>query len=454
MSEPNPTIPRLRCARCNGVFPAHETECPFCGASVESYGALGRFVEGLLPRDRGMTKVLSGLAVAVFLLVGLVAGSGAFLAPTTYTLIHFGAMFPPYVLEGEVWRLVTALFLHGGIIHIGFNVYALWSVGGLVENSYGKSRFLLAFVLTGVVSTLASLLWGLVAVDVAQAIPIPMLLDPAKATSFGTTSVGMSGAITGLIGVGVMGGHKVKNEVGTRVRNALLKWMGITVVFGLLVPGVDNAAHIGGFVAGLLLGLVLPLKSGAGRIGGYIFGGLSTVAGLAVVASLVLQGTTMPLQYPADVEAYPQGVFGMVIRAPNQDDGTFKESWKGCERAYGDLRSFADLKAADETIDRAVAACDEARYLRPIDPTGYVRSAYAYHLDGDDAEACRRVRSGRMLLEYRFGRADMGPADRASVSAVRRQFELVDSEAKCGGAAKGPTLDLPLPGPRESRPDR
>lgn len=433
MSEPTHTSPHLRCGRCNGVFPANQPECPFCGASVESWGALGRFIEGLLPRDRGMTKVLAGLAVAIYLLTGLIAGTGSLLAPTTYTLIHFGAMFPPYILEGEVWRLVTALFLHGGIIHIGFNMYAFWSVGALIENSYGKSRLLLAFVATGVISTLASLLWGFVAADVAEALPIPFILDPETVAGFGTPSVGMSGALTGLIGMGVGGGHKVKNETGTRVRNALLRWMGMLVVFGLVVPGVDNAAHIGGFVAGVLLGLLFPLKSAAGRIGGYVYGALSGLAGVVVVASLVAQGVTLPRSMPADIDAYPQGVMGAIIRDPNPDSAEFTEPWRACEAAYGELRGVSDGVDRSDLVARAVSACDEARYVRPIDPTGYVRSAYAFHLAGDDAEACRRVRSGRLLLEVRFARAGQSPADRASIAAVRRQFELVGTEARCDG---------------------
>ena len=425
--QPSSSKTHARCGHCKGMFPAEYAECPYCGASVESFGALGRMIESLLPNDRPMTKIMAGIALGAYVLIAAVAGWGYLIASSVYTGVHFGAMFPPYIIEGEYWRLVTAIFLHGDAMHIGFNIYALWVVGSLVEQSLGKNRFLLAFFISGVVSTVASMLWGLVAVDIATAIPIPFLFDPATAANFGTPSVGMSGAITGLIGVGVAAGHKVKNEQGTKVRNALLRWMGILVVFGLAVPGVDNAAHFGGFLAGIGLGYVLPLKSSAGRIGGWLYGGLSALCAAAIIASIVVQGANMPRDYPPEVEAYPQAMMFAVVREADPNAESYVAPWKACERAYGELLT---PKADNAVIERAVTACDEARYVRPFNPSGYAWSAYAYFRAGDKDEACRRLYSGRLLLEQRYLK-HAPPLERAKMSPMVRQFDLWEEESGC-----------------------
>ncbi len=380
-----------KCGHCQGMFPADYTECPYCGKSVESYGVFDRIANSFLPKDRPMTKILAGLAVAVYLLMGLVAGGASIASPSLYTLIHFGAMFPPYVVEGEVWRLVTALFLHGDVLHIGFNLYALWIVGALVENSFGKSRFLLAFVVTGILSTVASFLWGFVAGDFAAAVPVPFLLDPANSATFATPSEGMSGALT----------------------------------------GIDNAAHMGGFVAGLLLGLVLPLAGTASRTTGYIFGSAAAACGVAIVASLVLHGVNMPREYPNDVEAYPQGVFGMTVREADLSGDSVQGPWNACTTALKDIEAgMKPIGDADPLEKRAVQACDELRYVFPVDPTPYIWSAVAHAADNDKDGACTRARTAELMAEHGLRKTEV-PRNRLVVESVKLKASKIRQTFGC-----------------------
>jgi len=145
--------------------------------------------------------------------------------------------------EGEWWRLVTPVLVHGGLLHLLFNMYFLFLVGPLVEQLYGSVRFVLLYVITAAAGSAASFLFG----------------GPAP-------SVGASGAIFGLCGV-LLAVSAVHRPILDRRGRAIMSQIGALVVlnlvigfgFGAMMGGnIDNAAHIGGLLAGLWLGLVLP----------------------------------------------------------------------------------------------------------------------------------------------------------------------------------------------------
>jgi rhomboid protease GluP len=148
-------------------------------------------------------------------------------------LLRMGESLPlPYLL-GQPWRLVMAVFLHGSLLHIGFNMMALMNIGPMVEELYGSSRYLFIFVVTGAAGFLAS-------------------------SFFGNVSVGASGSILGLIGLLIAVTSRRQNAGARMLRGQLISWVVSTAVLGFLMPGIDNFAHGGGFVAGYLLGRVLP----------------------------------------------------------------------------------------------------------------------------------------------------------------------------------------------------
>jgi len=191
-----------------------------------------------------MARVLRYPPVTIFLLVAIGAG---FVLETLAggstdqrVLVGLGANYGPLVWgEGQWWRLLTSVFLHIGFAHLLVNGWALFQLGTLFENWLGSLQMLLVFLVSGVAGSLGSMLWH---------------QDAA------TVSAGASGAIFGLIGALItflLRRHDLLSPAGRSVLGQLVLWAGINVVFGLSVPGIDNAAHFGGAAAGLLCGLVV-----------------------------------------------------------------------------------------------------------------------------------------------------------------------------------------------------
>jgi rhomboid protease GluP len=153
-------------------------------------------------------------------------------------LIHWGANYGPYTLEGQWWRLLTSMFLHGGWVHIGMNMAALYSVGVFCERLFGSRRFLLLYLVAGVSGSAAS-----------------VLLNP------GVNSVGASGAIFGIMG-GLLAFIRnpdsgVPPTIVGRLRRTVSTFVLLNIGAGIIYPHIDNAAHIGGLVGGFFAGMAL-----------------------------------------------------------------------------------------------------------------------------------------------------------------------------------------------------
>ena len=153
-------------------------------------------------------------------------------------MVEWGANFAPLTLHGQWWRLLTALFLHGGIAHVLLNMWALWNVGRLTERLYGSGAFAFLYFACGALSGLASIVW-----------------DPTHAT------LGASGAIFGVFAAFIVYALQARSRAAVRVPASL--WVS-SLVFalynltaGFFTPGIDNAAHVGGALSGVVLGACL-----------------------------------------------------------------------------------------------------------------------------------------------------------------------------------------------------
>jgi len=182
-----------------------------------------------------VTPILINSNILIYIL--MVASGVNFFLPDTNSLIKWGANFRPITLERESWRLITCFFLHIGIIHLLLNMYALLFIGLLLEPYLGRARFLAAYILTGLSASVASLWWN----DL-------------------TISAGASGAIFGMYGVFLA--MLTTNLIEKSERKALLTsiavFVGYNLIYGLKPEsGIDNAAHIGGLVSGLIFGYAL-----------------------------------------------------------------------------------------------------------------------------------------------------------------------------------------------------
>lgn len=164
--------------------------------------------------------------------------------PDPRLLVRFGALFGPLVYQGELWRLVSCQFVHIGLLHIGFNMYVLYSLGRDLEIRLGHLPFLWIYLFAGTAGALASL-W---------AHPVSL-------------SAGASGAIFGLAGAAIafyLRLHQpILKQFFTRWRNSLLLFIFYNAVFGFIVPGIDNFAHLGGLAAGFAMGYVVVSPEGS-----------------------------------------------------------------------------------------------------------------------------------------------------------------------------------------------
>ena len=200
--------------------------------------------EMLLEKKTPRVFVVPVLVVLNFLVFLAMSVSGVSLMdPTVFDLLSWGANFDPLIAGGDIWRLLTATFVHIGIIHIAINMYVLWDVGKLAERLFGNWPFLFLYIACGLGGSIASVAWN------------PLI-----------TSAGASGAIFGVAGglLAFMQREKLGNfrDLMKGHLNNLLVFVGYNLFFGFTASGIDNAGHIGGLLSGMIIGFFLarPLE--------------------------------------------------------------------------------------------------------------------------------------------------------------------------------------------------
>lgn len=177
-----------------------------------------------------VTPILINLNILIFILM-VITGVNILL-PDQESLLQWGANFRPVTIDGQWWRLITNCFLHIGIFHLLMNMYALVYIGLLLEPHLGKTKFISAYLLTGLAASVTSLVWHEL-----------------------TISAGASGAIFGMYGVFLA--MLTTNLIEKSARKALLTSIAIFVGYNLLngmKGGIDNAAHLGGLISGMAIG--------------------------------------------------------------------------------------------------------------------------------------------------------------------------------------------------------
>ncbi len=177
-----------------------------------------------------ITVLLMMANVVVFLLMAIKGVD--ILSPESEDLLKWGANFRPLIIEGDLWRLLTCCFVHIGILHLFMNMYALLYIGVLLEPFLGKTKFLFAYLLTGITASVASVWWHAY-----------------------TVSAGASGAVFGMYGVflALLTTDVIEKEARKTLLSSIAVFVGYNLLFGM-TGNIDNAAHIGGLVAGLLIG--------------------------------------------------------------------------------------------------------------------------------------------------------------------------------------------------------
>ncbi|MGH7997776.1 MAG: rhomboid family intramembrane serine protease [Opitutaceae bacterium] len=194
-----------------------------------------------------VTPTLVAINVAVFLL--MLADRVSFFSPSVRDLVAWGGNAGVLSLRyGQTWRLVTCLFVHAGIVHIGMNMIVLWDIGRFVERLVGNAAMLIAYMLSGLVGSLAG-----------------AALHPA------VVSIGASGAIFGLYGLlfGFLARHHhtIPRPMLLRLRKAAGAFVIYNLLFSVAVPGIDLWAHLGGLAGGFVagVGIAAPLTEAGAR---------------------------------------------------------------------------------------------------------------------------------------------------------------------------------------------
>lgn len=182
-----------------------------------------------------VTYIIMAICIILFILMELSGGS-----TNSQTLLKYGANLDVLVKNGEYYRLFTCIFLHIGITHLLCNMYSLYIIGREVENLFGKIKYIIIFILSGIFGSIMSL-----------------------AFTHNTISAGASGAIFGLLGALLYFGMHYRTYLGEAIKRSIIPIIVVNLIIGFFAEGIDLAAHIGGLVGGVLVAMMVgvPDKS-------------------------------------------------------------------------------------------------------------------------------------------------------------------------------------------------
>ncbi len=226
--------------------------CPDCvAAGRAAIREPTNLVGGRLSSRPTVTYTLIGINLALYALGYLITAAGG-----TSLLAEYGMWPVGIALLGEWWRLLTAAFLHSGLLHIGFNMYVLYLLGPPLERAFGTGRFLAVYLVAALGGSVASY---------ATSAP-------------NTLSVGASGAIFGLMAAFLVVGKRFRRDVS---QVAFL--LAINIVIGFVVPNIDWRAHLGGAAAGAAMAFIMAYAPRANRVLLQVLGSLAVLAVLVIV---------------------------------------------------------------------------------------------------------------------------------------------------------------------------
>lgn len=178
-----------------------------------------------------VTYTLIAVNVAAYILTALL--SHDLINSNINVLVFLGAKVNSLIAQGQYYRLITCMFLHGGIIHLAFNMYALYAIGPVIENFFGRWRYLAIYFFSGICSSLLS-----------------FYMSPG-------ISIGASGAIFGILGACLVFAVKMKNRIGKDFLVNIVSVIAINLFIGFSLAMVDNYGHLGGLIGGLISSLAL-----------------------------------------------------------------------------------------------------------------------------------------------------------------------------------------------------
>ncbi len=232
----------ILCPNCRKLISFDERYCPYCGTARP--GAPWKsnvWTRALIDPDQLVWTIIY-VNIGMYLISILFHPTSSsleinpftFLSPSNNSLLLLGATGTiPVDMYHRWWTFLSANYLHGGVLHIAFNMMALRSIGPIVASEYGTNRFIVIYTVTGVVGFVVSYFAGV------------------------RFTIGASAALFGLIGAAIYYGKSRGGQYGTDIYRQLATWVVALFIFGFLVPAINNWAHGGGLISGILLGFLL-----------------------------------------------------------------------------------------------------------------------------------------------------------------------------------------------------
>jgi len=249
----NNTKPAILCPSCGKLISADAEKCIHCGMKNPGKFGLHSVLKKLFRNNIGFIQVVTYFCIGLYVLGLLIdpaelfrpKGLLSFLSPSIKSLYFLGMTGRIAIDSGRWWTLITAIYLHGGILHILFNLLWIRQLGPMVEGLFGTARFIIIFTISGVLGF--------------------MLSTIAKTP----LTVGASGSIFGLLGALIYYGRARGGVFGQVLYPQILTWAVVLFLFGFIFPRIDNFAHLGGFVGGYLCGRVFGYQEFKSETAGY-----------------------------------------------------------------------------------------------------------------------------------------------------------------------------------------
>jgi rhomboid protease GluP len=367
----------------------------------------------VLTEERLFQERLAALAPTTWVTYGLIAlnvfvwvltvafGSGVFQG-SAEQLLAWGGNAASEVQQGQWWRLVTATFLHSGILHLAMNMAGLFAAGQIVERIYGHRLFVLIYMGAGLLGSAASLHFS------AQKV----------------VSVGASGAVFGVAGALLIAVSHHRKQLPRVFGKQMMSGIGFFILYslaqGLLTPGIDNAAHAGGVLAGMALALILPERFDQAQFARKVKA-RTVLASIFITVAVVGVVSSAP-QAPFDLSESFQS-----SAALGRGVEKFSEAWKAIEQEMKDVKAgkLSELESDERSrtvhAPRMQLALDELAQAKFS--TGDPRTAYA----ADFTRFVQLLHEG-LAMESNVVDGKPVPADLARSAAINA--ELVELNAR------------------------
>lgn len=261
------------CSRCGQLVGPTEARCPSCGAVSPTLGGFAPSLRALF-RDTDVVEATFRATVGIYLFSALADYQSLFEfrgifslgAPSSRALSFFGMTGGPAWACGHIWTVLTATFLHGGLLHIYFNASWLRSLGPVARDLLGPARFVVLYLGSGITGFLLSNLVS------------------------GAPTIGASCSLFGLMGGLAVWGRRRGGTLGQSLSRSTLGWAASATLYSLLLPSINHWGHLGGFLGGALLGALFPRAEGVREARGVQLVALLLLVATALgfVASMVL----------------------------------------------------------------------------------------------------------------------------------------------------------------------